>query len=506
MRRALMIGGIAAALALVQSSPAYGTFPGGNGKVAFVSASEIWTVNPDGSFPTRLTDNSAADLEPVWSPASVPSRIAFASDRDGNGNHEIYVMNADGSDHTRLTSTPAGDNSRDPAWSHDGNRIFFTRYLAGGCSTLMTMNADGSAPVPLDPTPYCERQPDAAPDGSRIAFTTTGGPPPAGIGLWIMRPDGTDAERTPSHGFGEPTWSPGTVWLAIGDRALTPSGESTEFFTPPNAEWSPDGSWLLWGFGGVEEGQVRISNERVGEMRLLVSTAGGNPTPDWQPLPVAPPQAPYVRPKSANYIRFALVPAYRECAAPDRTHGPPLTFGSCSSPVLASDYLTVGTPDANGQPTRSSGHLILEVQAGSPSTPGNQADIVVKSSFSDIRCRVTAFACPDGPLSDYQGKLQAIVPGSVTDRFNSGLGNQPATVDTLWRVRITIPCTPTADTTVGSDCAVHTSLNTVMPGSVREGDRAVWNMQQVQIVDGGGGGEPADGDYTLFAVPGLFVP
>ena len=47
-------------------------------------------------------------------------------------------------------------------------------------------------------------------------------------------------------------------------------------------------------------------------------------------------------------LRVPLVPAYRACAAPNREHGPPLAFGSCNPPVLRSDYLTVGTPDANG--------------------------------------------------------------------------------------------------------------------------------------------------------------
>ena len=68
-------------------------------------------MNADGSGQTRLTDNPADDGRPIWSPDG--SRIAFASDRDGNW--EIYVMNADGSGQTRLTDNPAWDFS--PSWS-----------------------------------------------------------------------------------------------------------------------------------------------------------------------------------------------------------------------------------------------------------------------------------------------------------------------------------------------------------------------------------------------------
>ena len=70
-----------------------------------------YIMNVDGSGVSRLTDNSANDEHPDWSPDG--RRIAFISDRDGD--YEIYVMNADGSDVIQLT-----DNSTDdvlPSWS-----------------------------------------------------------------------------------------------------------------------------------------------------------------------------------------------------------------------------------------------------------------------------------------------------------------------------------------------------------------------------------------------------
>ena len=44
-----------------------------------------------GIITTRLTQNNAEDLHPVWSPDG--KKIAFMSDRDGN--YEIYVIDAD---------------------------------------------------------------------------------------------------------------------------------------------------------------------------------------------------------------------------------------------------------------------------------------------------------------------------------------------------------------------------------------------------------------------------
>jgi hypothetical protein len=45
-----------------------------------------------------------------------------------------------------------------------------------------------------------------------------------------------------------------------------------------------------------------------------------------------------------------------------------------------------------------------------------------------------------------------------------------------------------------------------MPGAVVEGKRAIWQMGQAQVFDGGPDGNVATADNTLFATQGLFVP
>ena len=69
----------------------------------------------------------------------------------------------------------------------------------------------------------------------------------------------------------------------------------------------------------------------------------------------------YPRPKGATPLRVPLVPAYNQCTAPNRVHGPPLAFPSCSAPTQTSQHLTVGTPDANGKAANSVGFLRLSV-------------------------------------------------------------------------------------------------------------------------------------------------
>jgi hypothetical protein len=60
--------------------------------------------------------------------------------------------------------------------------------------------------------------------------------------------------------------------------------------------------------------------------------------------------------------------------------------------------------------------------------------------------------------------------------------------------------------TVGASCTLGTSAEAVLPGSVREGKRAVWEFAQVKVMDGGADDVAATQDNSLFATQGLFVP
>ena len=111
-----------------QPQSAFATFPGENGKIAFVKNIggvnyDIYVMNSNGSEQTRLTDNPANDFYPDWSPDG--TKIVFWSDRDGTNNGEIYIMNPDGSEQTRLTDNPTIDTT--PDWSPNGESIIFRR-------------------------------------------------------------------------------------------------------------------------------------------------------------------------------------------------------------------------------------------------------------------------------------------------------------------------------------------------------------------------------------------
>jgi Tol biopolymer transport system component len=143
------------------------TFSPDGSKIAFVSNRDenglpspnydIYTMevnNP--SAVARLTTSPASESRPNFSPDG--SRIAFRTDRDGNG--EIYVMSAGGLDETRLTFDPALDG--EPAFSPDGERITFRSHRVNDKADIYVMNANGSAQTNLT---IGQTDPDGEPAG-----------------------------------------------------------------------------------------------------------------------------------------------------------------------------------------------------------------------------------------------------------------------------------------------------------------------------------------------------
>ena len=70
-----------------------------------------------------------------------------------------------------------------------------------------------------------------------------------------------------------------------------------------------------------------------------------------------------------------------------------------------------------------------------------------------------------------------------------------------------IPCTPDPATDTGSDCSISTTADTLVPGTIKESLRTIWQIGRVRVDDAGPDGNPDTGaDNTVFAVQGVFVP
>jgi hypothetical protein len=216
--------------------------------------------------------------------------------------------------------------------------------------------------------------------------------------------------------------------------------------------------------------------------------------------------ATHPRPKGATPMRASLVPAYKACTAPNRTHGAPLAFPSCNPPVQASSFLTVGSPDANGAGANSVGYVLIKVKTTSPE------DLLIRASATDVRCRAgtAAGVCNSANTADgadYSGQLQGNATLRISDHYNGPSLNEAATVMDL-PLPVNVQCANTTDGTVGGTCFVDTSANAVQPGAIPDGgiSRAVVELGQVQVSDGGQDGQVSTADNTPFEVQGVFIP
>ena len=212
-------------------------------------------MNADGTAQFSLTNNTANDLQPAFTPDS--GKIVFGSDRDGN--FEVYVMNADGSNQIRLTNNPFGHDSSpspgnqvdsdgdgvgdacDPDDDNDGvidgtdncpltanvdqadadgdgigdacdpdddndrivdgadncpftanaGKIVFASTRDGN-GEIYVMDADGTNQINLSNHPQNDGEPSDSPDLSKIAFETTRD---GNLEIYVMNADGTNQIR-----------------------------------------------------------------------------------------------------------------------------------------------------------------------------------------------------------------------------------------------------------------------------------------------------------------------
>jgi Tol biopolymer transport system component len=441
---------------------------------------EVYVMDANGSNQVRRTINVANDLGPDWSPDG--TKIVWSSSRTGDG--DIYVMNADGSGVTQLTTDPFAE--RGPAWSPDGTKIAFSRFYEPEFMAdvdIFVMPAwDGAAVDLTNDLSAEDHNADWSPDGTRIAYeqrcqqwdsdcvSHTSNLP----NVNTIRADGTQQTTIDAYG-GAPTWSPDGSRLAYSHFTCAYQGPFLVCSSADVLTANPNGS-----------GRTNLTNNPDG-------TFSGSPS--WQPIPVSA----YPRPRGASPLRLSLVPAFSQCTGPNRSHGAPLAFPSCSPPVGASSYLTTGTADANGKPTTMQGYVNLRTIAGNPASGVDEADVALSASVSDVF---------NLDLTDYSGSLHVSLPLQVTDKLNTpSPGGPGAATGQPFDYGFDVPCTSTGDPTLGSDCATSTTADALVPGTIKEEVRTVWEVGQVKVFDGGPDANGATGiGNTPFATQGVFVP
>ncbi len=215
----------AIAVALCASS-ANATFAGANGKIAFVRAGDIWTMNANGTGLTQVTTGGGAE-SPSWRPDG--QKIAYV---DAGG---IELINADGTGKQPLLAD-AGVMGFGLSWSPNCSSIAYGHSDDPSDPTehIWAVGVASGVPTQLTTGVTLDRSPDWSPDGSKIAFTSTRqdvAVPANGSTnylLYAMKSDGTGVTRLttlddPSLHERNPSWKPDGTAIVI--RSDTDFGE-----------------------------------------------------------------------------------------------------------------------------------------------------------------------------------------------------------------------------------------------------------------------------------------
>ena len=240
---------------LAVSKEAEATFPGKNGRIVYNSGGVIYTINPDGSGKSKVT-NTHVSGDPIdYSPDGKKfTYMSYEGFNDGKQtgpqkDAEIYTINVDGSGKTNVTN----NNSYDVAssYSPEGKRIAYTHW-DGHDDEIYTTNTDGTGEFRVTDNRTNEFDPYYSPDGKKIVFS----------------------------GEKRRLFFPGTYTVEIytigvhGKNRVRLTNNSTYDYFP---EYSPDGSRIAFSATGKKHSGIYTIGARGGG-KTKVAEGGDDPS------------------------------------------------------------------------------------------------------------------------------------------------------------------------------------------------------------------------------------
>jgi Tol biopolymer transport system component len=199
-----------------------GSFSPDGETVVYADTDGLFVVNVHGGSPRALAANELEPWRgkefPAWSPDG--SQIAYVVDYEGAT--EIWTMNSDGSGQRRLVALGAcegGGCTPGLTWSPDGSQLAFasSRYIKPPVDLepvkIYTVRSDGSQLRQITHGLIGDLKPAWSQDGSRIAFVR--GSSSASLGqLFTVAQDGTDL-RPVSDALVVEAYGAGIAWNPV---------------------------------------------------------------------------------------------------------------------------------------------------------------------------------------------------------------------------------------------------------------------------------------------------
>jgi Tol biopolymer transport system component len=213
-------------------------FPGVNGRIAYTRPGRgIWTVNPDGSAPLRVSpsDQAAAgcDSEPSFAPSGL--QLVFQTCDPGRHATVVATMTSTGLERTTVVSSSSSVPApQTPAFAPDGRRVAFAAG-ASAATRLFAIGTDGGHRRRLGVVGYSP----SWSAGGRLAYTV-----PLNQRRWCNSTELDDVyalgsslhhprRLTRTYGSYSPDWSPDGRRIAYTRDYTISSGEKKRLHRTP---------------------------------------------------------------------------------------------------------------------------------------------------------------------------------------------------------------------------------------------------------------------------------
>jgi dipeptidyl aminopeptidase/acylaminoacyl peptidase len=250
--------------AFIVAAPAYATYPGHNGRIAFQAdtggGNQIYTVRPNGHDLFQVTHVDGEATTPDWSPDGhwiafslnectvamihpdgkgmrvVPSRKPVGCETDPSftpdGHHlvferydpatnddAIWIMRLNGEGRRRVGTGPGG--AATPEVSPDGQTVTFLSFTPDDLTAIFAIGIHGGPVRQVTPTLNgITFKHDWAPDGSRLVMSDNADNPDLTVNVVTIRPDGTGLKyltdnQTPDQRAFAGSYSPNGKWIVF---------------------------------------------------------------------------------------------------------------------------------------------------------------------------------------------------------------------------------------------------------------------------------------------------
>lgn len=233
--------------------------------------SDLYIARPDGSEARKITGENGNESFPAWSRDG--QTIFFGSGAPGSSEQDIFSIRTDGEGLKLVARAPGRDGS--PDVSPDGKRIVFNSERDGGLPQIYVMNIDGSDPKRLtDDDKVAFYNPVWSPDGRKIVYYREIRDNKDQI--WTMNADGSDRKLLTNnigHNF-YPSWS------ANGRRIIFTrmEGEKQELYSilSDGTELGPLGIASFFARASPDGKRIAYVLGRQGRMTVFVAKMDGS--------------------------------------------------------------------------------------------------------------------------------------------------------------------------------------------------------------------------------------